>query len=86
MTVKKKIDKNDRFSDSLRYINAGGQVRADCESQGFWKMISLRVPLNYLKDIESILKKRLGLSRTAWILEAIQEKLERESNGISKDP
>lgn len=37
--------------------------------------LNLRVPTQLVKQIDEVLKKRIGISRTGWILEAIQEKL-----------
>ena len=41
------------------------------------KIISLRTPLDLLKQIHDQLIMRASLTRTAWILEAIQEKLRK---------
>lgn len=40
-----------------------------------WNLITLRIPFYMLDSIGIIMVSRPGLSRNAWILEAIQEKL-----------
>lgn len=54
-----------------QFVNKGGDVTEKEE----WTMITVRLPTNLLKDIDQETKKRIGLSRNAWILEAFQEKL-----------
>ena len=39
--------------------------------------VQLRVPLELLDQIDYVRKDRIGISRHAWILEAIQEKISR---------
>jgi predicted DNA-binding protein len=42
-------------------------------------MTSIRVPLSALEKIDELRKKRVGnVSRNTWILEAIEDKIERE--------
>lgn len=45
-----------------------------------WTNIQLRISTDLIEKIGSILKERKGLSRNAWILEAIQEKIKRDSH------
>lgn len=44
-----------------------------------WTSLSLRIPEDMLNDIDICVEKRIGLNRTAWILESLQEKLERKN-------
>lgn len=37
--------------------------------------VQLRVPLELLEQIDDVREDRIGISRHAWILEAIQEKI-----------
>ena len=76
MTVKKKVEENDIPLDSLKYevISRGGHVKEDDKSEE-WTCISLRISKGLLERISGSLLKRIGLTRNAWILEAIQEKL-----------
>jgi hypothetical protein len=54
-----------------KIVNKGGgsTVKED------WTMISVRLPDILLRELDAATEKRFGLSRNAWILEAIQEKL-----------
>lgn len=53
------------------FVNKGG----DIAQKDTWTMITVRLPSYLLKEIDNETKKRIGLSRNAWILEAFQEKL-----------
>lgn len=47
------------------------------------KRVQLRVPVSKLRQIDRMVRKRPGkLSRHTWIMEAIEEKLEREGEDI----
>lgn len=72
MTVKKKIDEN----DALRYavISNGGSIKDDEPRSDEWQKISLRITKKMLKEMQCFLDRRTGLTRNAWILEAIQQK------------
>ena len=81
MAVTKKIEKNPALGDVEAYLSKGGQVQADMESKdnGYhWKTICLRMPNDMLKKVDRKVKRRAALTRTAWILEAIQQKLAAE--------
>ena len=73
MTVKKKIEGN----DELRYeiISKGGSVSDDEEQDTQWQKITLRISDDMLKEIKKLLIRRPGLTRNAWILESIQDKI-----------
>ena len=77
MTIKKKVDEKDSSLDSLRYqvISNGGDVRQNAEEDVEWILISLRIPKDMLARIGKAVRKRPGLTRTAWMLESMQEKL-----------
>ena len=81
MTVKKKIEENSDSLDALRdaIISKGGSVIEDMNSETHWEKITLRISSEMLKQIKETLKGRPGLTRNAWILEAIHEKLHRDS-------
>lgn len=60
-------------------INRGGNVSADkAEEKKDWKVFGLRLRKDLEDEIEGCLESRIGISKTGWILEAIQEKLKRE--------
>lgn len=86
MTVKKKIEKNTASIDPLNYINQGSEVRSDVEQKSARKGLCIYIPKDFLSKIDKTLKKRIGISRNAWILEALQEKMERESNELVGEP
>lgn len=71
------ISKRKRENDLDKVISSGGHVAADHQQKKeSWTSIQLRISNDMIEEIASILKeKRVGLSRNAWILEAIQEKL-----------
>ncbi|MCB9352531.1 MAG: hypothetical protein H6573_34365 [Lewinellaceae bacterium] len=47
------------------------------------KRVQLRVPMSKLRQIDRMVKKRPGkLSRHTWIMEAIEEKLQREGESV----
>jgi hypothetical protein len=79
MTVTKKIEKSDVATETMKYISDGGEVRADLTNRKNKKTIALMMPVDFLSQMDSMIRSRVGLSRNAWILEAIQEKIERES-------
>lgn len=81
MVVNKKIEKKETIGDVEAYISKGGHVQADMEQKidkPNWKTVCLRMP-DYLFDaVDEKVKERAALTRTAWILEAIQQKLKAE--------
>lgn len=66
-------------------ISKGGEVAADkvATDKIDWKMINIRVRADLLLEIDQELKDRIGIKRTAWILEAIQEKLKKKTSTSS---
>lgn len=62
-------------------IGQGGHVAADNQQKKEgWINIQLRISTEMIEEIGAILKeKRVGLSRNAWILEAIQEKIKNSN-------
>ena len=71
MTIKRKIEHISR--DEV--IAKGGKVSADNEQDDSWTHLCLRIPMDMVKSIDAKRKKRIGISRTAWILEVLQDKL-----------
>jgi hypothetical protein len=51
------------------------------EKSNFVVPICLRMPESFLDLIHKALKGKVGMNRTAWVLQAAQEKLERD-NGM----
>lgn len=56
-------------------IDKGARVKAD-NTKG-WSNFNLRIRDDMIAGIEEDLENRIGLTKTGWILEAIQEKLKR---------
>lgn len=72
MAFRKKINKH---IDNV--ISQGAPVVADIESAK-WKIISLRITTKMLEQVDAEIEQhRVGLTRNAWLLEAIQEKLSK---------
>ena len=60
-------------------INRGGSSPSAIE-QGKERIFNLRVPEEIVNKVDALRRKRTGkISRNTWILEAIEDKLERES-------
>ena len=69
MTIKKKREE---------VIEKGGHVSADLESdKKQWVNFTLRIRKDMLQDIDEALERTVGISKTGWILQSIQEKLRR---------
>ena len=75
MAVKKKV--NDSINS---FIDKGANVKATKE-RGF-KNVLIRIPENFLTEIEEALEKKPWLTRTQWIVEAIHEKLSTDGKFI----
>jgi predicted HicB family RNase H-like nuclease len=66
-------------------IDRGGDVAADKaqeseQAKKEWKNFNLRIREDLLDQIDEAVKDRVGISKTAWILEAIQEKLRNQND------
>jgi hypothetical protein len=57
--------------DSL--ISRGAPVKSDMTE---YTSISLRLPYSLLIEIDSCVKKCVGIKRTGWILQALQKEIE----------
>ena len=62
-------------------INRGGTSGASQEeNQEKERIFNLRVPESLVAKVDALRKRRTGkISRNTWILEAIEDKVERES-------
>lgn len=74
----RKLEKKD--SQAIEeIIDRGGSVRADkAEKKKEWTNVTIRTRKDLLVQVDEIVEERIGMTRTAWILEALQEKLKRE--------
>jgi hypothetical protein len=82
MTIRKKIERaevEDMEKARDQVISRGGHVVADIEKSSpkkkEWTTLCLRIPVNMVERIDILLEERVGISRTAWILEAIQKEM-----------
>ena len=66
MVIKKRIEE---------VIDKGGHVTADNEAKNEWTNFTLRIKTAMSKEIDDALSKTVGISKTGWILQAIQDKL-----------
>lgn len=79
----KKMEKSQSTEKNLEkkrkaFIDKGGRVASESNDPE-WMFINLRIPRNMVNKIEEIINtERIGMTRTGWILEAIQEKLKKE--------
>ena len=91
MAFMKKIENTNQQEASKegareRFINGGGLVQADIieekvisqKAKEEWTRVLLRIRSNILEEIDRLVLDRMGMTRTGWMLEAIQEKLRKE--------
>lgn len=69
-----------KLQRELDVINRGGEVSADKGDPKKWTNFNLRIREDLLKQIDGVLEDRVGISKTGWILEAIQEKIKKDSH------
>ena len=70
-----------RPQDIDAVINRGGSSAASQEeNQEKERIFNLRVPESLVAKVDALRKRRTGkISRNTWILEAIEDKIKRES-------
>ena len=86
MAIIKKVTR-DLEEERLKIINGGGFSKADIEDskqkekkkEEGYKYHALRMPVKIMRQVDELKAKRAGITRTTWILEAIQEKIKRET-------
>ncbi len=69
MSIKQKI---------ASVIDKGGSVTAD-KYQGEWTNFCLRMKSEMSREIDEALKDMVGINKTGFILQAIQEKLRKKN-------
>ena len=79
MSVRKRLERKDEPDvDVDALIEKGAKVKEDRMAEiRKWIIINVRITETILKEVDKCKSERVGISRTAWILEAIQEKLKR---------
>ena len=70
-----------RPQDIDAVINRGGSsAGSQEENKEKERIFNLRVPESLVEQVDTLRKRRTGkISRNTWILEAIEDKVERES-------
>lgn len=82
MSVRKRLEKpNTEEVDVDALIEKGAKVKEDHVSDSKkWVTINLRIASKMLEEVDETVDKRVGITRTGWILEAIHEKLKRSQD------
>jgi hypothetical protein len=63
-----------------QFIRGGGLVPSDIkkEESDEWTKISLRIKVEAISKIDERISKKMGMNRTGWILQAIEEQFKKE--------
>jgi len=61
-----------------RIIEKGGNVKSDVESNEEFVRFTLRLPKKMSREIDEFMENTVGISKTGWILQTIQQKLKGE--------
>lgn len=78
MVFMKKVSKSKQ--ENLEKLREEFIAKADKSSiKNEWMRILLRIKSDDVQQIDEEIKSRMGMTRTSWILEAIQEKLQKEA-------
>ena len=77
--AEKSVSRRPQAIDAV--INRGGTSSASQEeNQEKERIFNLRVPESFVEQVDALRKRRTGkISRNTWILEAIADKIARES-------
>lgn len=80
MAVRKPLEKMKQEEiDVDALIDKGSTVKEDrMQKHKKWCMINLRISSEMLKYLDDCVNKRVGITRTGWILESIHEKINKE--------
>jgi len=73
MAVKKKVDR-----EAQAFIDRGADVKSSKDIK--FKNLLIRVPTKLLIQLDAIVSKKPWLTRTQWIVTAIDEKLNSDLN------
>ena len=85
MSIARKPQKTSKKTspDIESLINQGGSIAETNKSLVNEKPVSLRIPAGMLAELDNLLQKRtIRMPRHTWILEAVVEKIERETLDI----
>lgn len=80
MSVRKKLEKSKiEKVDVDALIEKGAKVKEDrIEESKKWTYMNLRIAVFMLKKVDEAVSETVGITRTGWILQAINEKLKNE--------
>lgn len=71
------VRKIEKRVDVDALIDQGAKVKEDFNKpEKEWVMVNLRVPKDMLRAVDAAVDRRVGISRTGWILEAMHEKIQ----------
>jgi predicted HicB family RNase H-like nuclease len=77
--AEKSVKRRPRTMEVSQVINRGGSSTSAADAKKE-RIFNLRVPDEVVEKVDALRKARIGqVSRNTWILEAIQEKIERGS-------
>jgi hypothetical protein len=62
-----------------KVIDKGGKVAADSKKNE-WYNFTLRIRTDMMKEIEDALQETVGLNKTGYILQAIQDRLRKKDD------
>ncbi len=71
------IKKLERPKNLEEFVEQGGTIASEKKvgSELEWTNFTLRIRKDLSQRIDDTIQNRIGISKTAWILEAIQDKL-----------
>jgi predicted HicB family RNase H-like nuclease len=76
--AEKSVNRRLRNSEVDQVINRGGSSHSSSDNKKE-RIFNLRVPDELVVKVDALRKKRTGqVSRNTWILEAIEDKIEKE--------
>lgn len=67
-------------TEAQKMIDKGGHVPSDLKSKPMWTTFNLRIKKSMLDEIDEALEETVGISKTGWVLQAIQEKLRKHKD------
>ncbi len=84
MGLKRPIEKQNAENIEIareKFIRGGGLVPADVKNikSNEWTRLSLRIKVDAINYIDDVISNKMGVTRTGWILQAIEEKMERDN-------
>ena len=77
MAIKEKIEREDAVKRE-KFIEKGGDVPSQKKDKGEFTNVLTRIPNDVLNQVDNILTRKRWMTRTGWIMEAIEAKLKEE--------